>query len=73
MNTAVWSAVMGKLEATQHELAAEVQRVEGVRAGYAAVDGGGASSEGWRAASVEWRDVQRRKREKYWALQQLSG
>ena len=67
----VWTDVLGRLEARRAELVGEVERVEGARRGYEAVQSGMCGEE-WHEVSTRWRDVQRQKREKQWALKQLA-
>ena len=70
-DASVWAEVLGRLEARRAEVAREVERVESTRSGYEAVASGAQSGE-WSEIHVRWRDVQRRTKEKQWALKQLA-
>ena len=68
----VWADVLGRLETRRAEVAGGVQRMQDTKSGYEAAMSGVHGDE-WQDVSARWRDVQRRRREKQWALNQLSG
>ena len=68
----VWTEVLDRLEIRRAEVASQVEQVERTKSGYEAVVSSAYGAE-WHEVSARWRDVQRRKREKQWALKQLGG